>query len=181
MMIKNCDKYTLTSDFNGLKAGTVFEVAGFDIENGTITMMTENLEFCGMNVTAGVVVDADALKKKFAPYPLQFNVDENNNVKKKREFSKWDTLDFYIEDDVELSGNYEIDVLLYNEFAIDGLIKWRTNGKRTEVKIETEDGEFKGHACCSANDDFDINKGVTIAAYRALKKMIDSYIEEVGK
>lgn len=177
MMIKNGDKYTLTSDFNGLKAGTVFEVAGFDIENGTITMMTENLEFCGMTVTAGVVVDADALKKKFVPC----KDEDNKGCNKKREFSKWKELDFYIEDDVEVSGCYEIDNMLYNEFVDDGFVKWRTNGKRTEVKIKTEDGEFKGHACCSANDDFDINKGVTIAAYRALKKMIDSYIEEVGK
>lgn len=177
MMIKNGDKYTLTSDFNGLKAGTVFEVAGFDIENGTITMMTENLEFCGMTVTAGVVVDADALNKKFAPY----EDEDNKGCNKKREFSKWKALDYYIEDDVVICGKPAIDEILYDGFAIDELIKWRTNGKRTEVKIETENGEFKGHACCSANDDFNINKGVTIAAYRALKKMIDSYIEEVGK
>lgn len=171
-MIKFGDKYVLAKDYGMAKGGTVFEVSGFDMENGFISMNTDFECVC---------VDAEALNKLFVPFLGTINIDKM--PERKRKFTEWkDACSDEDSSGPDLDGDYFIDSVLYD--IIEGnMVKYRTNGKKVEVKIldHFNGPTYKGHATCNKCDDFNISTGFTIAAYRALKKMIDSKIEEISK
>lgn len=166
-MIKYGDKFVLTKDYGGAKKGSIFEVNGFDIDSGIVSMGT----------TYGVVcVDSDAMRALFVPF-LGTIYNDKEPVKKKREWSKWNTVDSY-DNDLNLPINEDCYSML-SDYIWNNDVIYRTNGKRTEVRICDGPIHFEGHATCNKCDTFELSTGVTIAAYRALKKLIDSEIEEV--
>lgn len=165
-MIKYGDKFVLTKDYGVAKKGSIFEVNGFDIESGIVSMGT----------TYGVVcVDSDAMRALFVPL-LGTIYNDKEPVKKKREWSKWKAIDYY--NDVEPVVSDICNTML-SDYTCGENVVYRTNGKRTEVRIIDENSTYEGHATCNKCDTFNINTGTTIAAYRALKKLIDSEIEKV--
>lgn len=168
-MIKYGDKFVLTKDYGVAKKGSVFEVNGFDIESGIVSMGT----------TYGVVcVDSDAMRALFVPL-LGTIYNDKQPVNKKREWSKWKAIDYLAECDPVINDIRPFTDILYDEYIYNKNIIYRTNGKRTEVRIICGINKFEGHATCNKCDTFDINMGVTIATYRALKKLIDGEIEKV--
>lgn len=167
-MIKFGDKYLLTKDYSGIKSGAVFEVIGFNVGDGTITMQSVGLISCnGIEMSGGLVVDSEALNKLFIPY---IKIEK----KQKNKFSSWEDVDYSKQNPFENIADDMIANIL-TDYMCMGRMFFRYDGKKTEVKIFDQNMKeyYRSHATCKKGDIFDLNTGIGIAACRALKKMIE--------
>lgn len=172
-MIKFGDKYMLTKDYSGIKSGAVFEVIGFNVGDGTITMQSDGLISCnGIEMSGGLVVDSEALNKLFISYV--------KIEKKRKKFSDWADVDYEKQNPFE---NIKDDMIanILTDYMCMGRIFFRHDGEKTEVKIFDQDMEshYYGYAICKEGDAFNLNTGIGIASCRALKKMVEAEAERM--
>ena len=64
-----------------------------------------------------------------------------------------------------------------NDNRMTGFIKYRTNGKKVQVKL----GTLTAEASCCKEDEFDLEKGLELAKNRVIVKYLNSRVEKLAK
>lgn len=64
-----------------------------------------------------------------------------------------------------------------NDNRMTGFIKYRSNGKKVQVKL----GTLTAEACCCKEDEFDLEKGLELAKNRVIVKYLNSRVEKLAK
>lgn len=86
----------------------------------------------------------------------------------KREWSAWNTLGLYYEN--------------LNRYHVSTIIYYRNNGKKVQVKYICGNGVLvRAEASCHSKDEFSLYKGLRLAKYRLIVKLLKKETEDFAK